>query len=101
MDLAILTVSQLNQVRPFVVLTEETSSTAATQTLKDGSAVPLTTEEVGDDDKGLQRRRSKQPMKESTEGVVRTRVFRRQSSWAAIPLLFSFGKRRVCFINGF
>ena len=34
--------------------------------------------------------------------VVRTRVFpARASSWAAIPLVFSFGKRRVLFWKGF
>ena len=69
MDPGILTVSELNLVRPFVVLTTGTSSTAVTQTSKDGSAAPPTTEEVGEEDEGLQRRRSKQPVNESTGEV--------------------------------
>ena len=29
------------------------------------------------------------------------RFFRRQSSWVVIPLVFSFGKKNVCFENEF
>ena len=31
--------------------------------------------------------------------IVRTRVFRHQSSWAAIPPVFSFGNRGIYFEN--
>ena len=55
MDLAILTVDTLNQVKPFVVLTTGISSAAVAQTSKGGPATPLVTEEVEEEvDGGLQ-----------------------------------------------
>ena len=60
MDPAILTLDMLNQVRPFVALTEGSSSTATTQTSKGGLVAPQAIEEVEDEeDGGLQQRKSK------------------------------------------
>ena len=62
MDPAILTLSELNQVKPFMAFIEEPTTAAAAQTSKDGSAAPPATEEVEEkEDEGFQRRRSKQP----------------------------------------
>ena len=52
-----------------MVFTEGTSSIATTHTSKDGFAAPATTEEVEEEDGGLQRRRFKQPAIESTREV--------------------------------
>ena len=52
MDPAILTLDMLNQVRPFVALTEGSSSVATAQTSKSGPTVPLSTEEVEEEEDG-------------------------------------------------
>ena len=71
MDPAILTLNMLDQVRPFVVLTEGTSSVAATQTSKGETiTAPTNAEEVEEEeDVGLQRRKSKQPRSEPDKGA--------------------------------
>ena len=62
MDPTIFTLEELNQIRPFMALIEDTTSTSAIQTSKGGFAIPPTIEEVKEEeDGGLQRRRSKQP----------------------------------------
>ena len=71
MDPAILTLDQLNRVRPFVVLAKETTPTTTTQTSKGESTLPPTAEEVAEEeDEGLQRRRPRQPVGGAPLNVV-------------------------------
>ena len=71
MDPTILTLEQFNQVRPFVAMTEDTTSPIkAKQISKDGSKAPSTTEELEEVEAGLQRRKSKQPLNIPVGGVA-------------------------------
>ena len=75
MDPMILTLEELNRVRPFVALEEQTTLTAAIQTSKGGSAVPPIIEEMAEEEEvGLQRMRSKQPAGGAPLNIVPLRI---------------------------